>query len=340
MKKIPRGYIIPSAAYTIPKRIFHYIPAQEINRIPQVGDVVYGKVEATGQHTTIENCNGRIHGVHDNTRSLFVFGNRYAPDYYEGKIPTKDEIYIHTDLLARSGIIGNVISKNVNIKEPTKIKIIGWVTDKNGEILNTLNYTKVKPSKAHKKNKVILSIGTAMNSGKTTTAKYCCWALSKAGHPVTATKITGTASLKDILGMQDCGAEKISDFTYMGYPSTYMMDQRELITMFNLFDQSNNETYWVIEFADGILQRETKMLLQSEDVTKRLHKILFSAHDTFAALGGINILKNEFGLVPDLISGIISGSPLLINEFRGYSSIPIINNMDPKDFKDVIDIIL
>lgn len=38
-----------------------------------------------------------------------------------------------------------------------------------------------------------------MNAGKSTTAVAICWALTVMGHKVRASKVTGTASLKEIL---------------------------------------------------------------------------------------------------------------------------------------------
>lgn len=335
MKKISKGYIVPSACFSIPKKQFYYEP---LNRNPKIGDVVYGKILRIGQHATLENCYGRIHQLHDHTRALFVYGNRYAPDYFEALIP--EQFSGKTDLVARSGLISDVKVKNSDMKDPTKLKILGYVLDDNGNVVNTRNYTKIKSVNSKvTKNKLILSIGTAMNSGKTTTATHACWSLNKAGYRVTASKVTGTASLKDILSMQDAGALKISDFTYFGYPSTYMVDEKELMDLFHKFDSVNNEEYWVVEFADGVLQRETKMLLKNDYVKSRIHKLLFSSVDAFSAIGGLRILNEEFGLKADAISGIISGSPLLIQEFRGYSDIPVINNRQPKDFKNFINII-
>ena len=140
--------------------------------------------------------------------------------------------------------------------------------------------------------------------------------------------------------MQDAGALRISDFTYFGYPSTYMMDEKELLDLFHKFDSVNNEEYWVVEFADGVLQRETKILLKNDYVKSRIYKLLFNAVDAFSAIGGLRILNEEFGLKADAISGIISGSPLLIQELKGYSAIPVISNKNPKNFKDFIEMII
>ena len=337
MKKIPHGYIETSSMFAVPRMKFYYIPIEEIKKTPICGDVIYGRIHAIRQHKTLENKVGRIHHIHDNSKALFVVANRYAPDYYEALVP--DELSAKIDLIARSGMVGSVMNKNEKVQDPTQIKIIGYACDINGNVINTRQHSKVYPKEV-KKNKVILSIGTNMNSGKTTTAAICCWALSKAGHNLTASKVTGTASLKDILLMQDSGASKVSDFTYFGYPSTYMLSKEELSKLFLDFDGCNNEKYWVVEFADGILQRETKMLLQDEYVKSRIHKIIFNAHDTFSAISGINILKDEFGYDADALSGVISGSPLLIQELRGYSSIPVINNMSPNSFKDILEIIV
>ena len=69
----------------------------------------------------MENVSGRIHMIHNGTRAIFVFGNRYAPDYYEGLVPTT--MMEEVDLLARSGMIGIVQSKNSMIKDPTRVRI-------------------------------------------------------------------------------------------------------------------------------------------------------------------------------------------------------------------------
>jgi hypothetical protein len=330
MHKIPDWYILPSAAFTISrKQIKHY---NFLDKPPENGDVVYGKITRIGQHTELENKSGRIHRLNEGSTAIFVFGNRYAPDYYEGKIP--ETMLNKVDLLARSGIIGNVRVKNSSVSEPTQVKVLGYVCDTDGGVLNTRNYPLIKPKKTEKKAdraKLILFIGTSMNSGKSTSATACCWALTTMGYDVRASKVTGTASLKDILHMQDAGASIINDFTHFGFPSTYLLEEREVVKIFNDLDlkyANNPKNYWAVELADGILQRETALLLKSPDVRSRIHKLIFAAHDTFGAIGGLNVLKHEFGLVPDAISGICSSSPLFLRELSEFTNIPVFNNID------------
>ena len=46
-----------------------------------------GRVVYVGQHGSLENKEGRIHMIGDGSRAVFVYGNRYAPDAFEGLIP-------------------------------------------------------------------------------------------------------------------------------------------------------------------------------------------------------------------------------------------------------------
>lgn len=330
MKKIRPGFILPSSAFTIkPSQIKNY---QKLDKPPQVGDVVYGRIAYIGQHGSLENKEGRIHQINDGSRAVFVYGNRYAPDAFEGLIPSQNAHEV--DLLARSGMIGIMREKNTLMKDPTKVEVLGYVLDSNGDALNTLKYPiglPKNPLDEHKKrSKLILHVGTSMNSGKSTSAIACCWALSAMGHTVRASKVTGTASLKDILHMQDAGAESVSDFTHLGYPSTYMLEPDELMSIFKNLDAKyggNPKNYWVVEFADGIMQRETANLLRDEYVRSRIHKLVFSASDAFGAIGGLRVLQEEFELVPDAVSGRCTSSPLMIREMRGRTDIPVFNNV-------------
>jgi len=340
-KKISRGFILPSAAFTIrPSQVKFYRP---LDKLPHPGDVVYGIVSRIGQHSSLENASGRIHIIHDGTKSIFVFGNRYAPDFYEGLVP--DELTDEIDLIARSGVIGAVKTKNSMIKDPTKVKILGYVCDEAGNVLNTQDFPLIKPRLTIKKeprSRLILVCGTSMNSGKSMAAAACCWTLTSMGYNVRASKVTGTASLKDILLMNDAGANPYADFTYLGYPSTYLLSEEQLLGIFNSLDlkyANNPKNFWVVEFADGIIQRETELLLSSPEVTSRIHKLIFCANDAFGAIGGLRTLREKFNLIPDALSGLCSSSPLHVRELSAFTDIPVFNSAD-STVKQLADILL
>ena len=332
MNKIPPGVIVPSSALCLPKSaIFGY---GLLDKKPEAGDVVFGKVRRIGHHSSLENVSGRIHTIHNGTKALFVFGNRYAPDHYEGIIP--DEFVREVDLLARSGMIGQVQTKNAMLKDPTRVRIQGYLMDKDGNPVNTRNYPKIKdPASGPKKGKakLILVVGTAMNSGKSLAAAACCRSLHQMGYTVNGCKMTGTASLQDILHMNDSGAKEFADFTYMGHPSSYMLSKDELMNVFRTLDGkygSNQKNFLVVEFADGINQRETAMLLDCPEVVGRVHKLIFCAADALGAVGGLHILKTKFNLIPDAISGLCSSSPLHVRELNDFTDAPVFNGADLK----------
>jgi len=331
MRKIPKGFIWPSSAFTVKPHFLKYFKSLPVQ--PKPGDVIYGQVTRIGQHSTLENASGRIHVIHNGTKGIFVFGNRYAPDYYEGFVP--EEKCTEVDLLARSGIIGKIKTKNTLIKDPTKVKILGYALAAEGQVLNTKNHSLIKPRSLEKKtprSPMILVCGTSMNSGKSMAAVSCCWVLSALGYNVRASKVTGTASLKDILHMNDAGASHYTDFTLLGYPSTYMLSIAELLHIFNSLDlkyANNPKNFWVVELADGIIQRETGMLLLSDEVRSRIHRFIFCANDAFGAIGGLKILQEKFKLKPDAISGVLSSSPLHIRELSKFTDIPVFNSANP-----------
>ena len=75
MKKIDSGFILPSAILTIKhSQVKYYVLS---NKSPEIGDIVYGQICLVGQHSFLENASGRIHIIHDDTKAIFVFGNRY-----------------------------------------------------------------------------------------------------------------------------------------------------------------------------------------------------------------------------------------------------------------------
>lgn len=341
MEKIKSNCIIPSAAFSIPKSLIKQYD-NSIKKSPEVGDLIYGEIFELGHHQLVESRFARMHTLNVGTRSIFVFGNRYAPDQFEGLVP--DSIEDHVDLFSRGGVIGKVNIQNQLIGVATKVRVLGYACDARGNVINTKNHVLLQPKNITRKKrgaKTILCIGTSMNSGKTHAAAACCYAISSIGKRVRAAKMTGTASLKDILLMNDCGAEHIADFTYFGYPSTYLMEPEQLLQMYHSFDLkygNNPNNYLVIEFADGIFQRETAMLLKMPEIRKRIHKLIFCASDSTGVFGGLQILKEQFDLIPDAISGLCSSSPLAMREIQSFSDLPILQSME-KDFHRIFNII-
>lgn len=331
MRKLDiKKIIITSAIKSVPKNMMQYY-IQDQNHIPRIGDIVLGRVKRISQYSELENRSGRIHQIFHGTLGLLSWGNRYATEFYEGIIP--DKPVSRCDLLARGGVIGEVKSKCSSAKDPTKIDILGYVCDKEGNILNTTDF---KPAikKNNTKNKcknLILVVGSAMNAGKSTAAKAIIYSLASNNKCVCSGKVTGTASLKDLLLMEDAGSQETIDFTFWGYPSTYLLDFDIILEIFeNSYSYLNARTkdYVVLEIADGILQRETSFLLKNEKVKEKIHRLILCCNNAVTAKGGLSIVEHQYGLKVNAISGMAANSYLGQQEIRQFTDIPLFNSME------------
>ena len=97
---------------------------------------------------------------------------------------------------------------------------------------------------------------------------------------------------------------------------------------------NNPGNYLVAEFADGIFQRETAMLLRCPEVRSSVHKIVFCAADAAGAAGGLRMLEETFDLIPNAISGACSSSPLAVREIASFSDLPVLRSLQ-RDYKAI-----
>lgn len=72
---------------------------------------------------------------------------------------------------------------------------------------------------------VVLLVGISMSAGKTTSAKLIVRLLKGEGLAVVGAKLTGAGRYRDILSMQDAGAQHIFDFVDAGLPSTVVPEK-------------------------------------------------------------------------------------------------------------------
>ncbi|MEM8922307.1 MAG: hypothetical protein AAGD35_02320 [Actinomycetota bacterium] len=333
MAALPENLLIPSALYSLnPELMAGYVPGVDmpiVERAPEVGDVHFAEVVEVGQHTELESKSGRIHQVlTPGYRFPVVFGNRYATDSYEARLPERPQRNV--DLVARSGMAAVVHElARGRVGTPTTLRLLGPIVDPGGRPLNTIEHGLPADGASvtgYPRAPMILVVGTSMNAGKSTTAVAAGRALIAAGLRVRASKVTGTASLKEILNMADAGAVGVSDFTFLGYPATYLLSSETVVDIFNRLDRheaNNPEEVWVVELADGVLQRETAMLLSSPDVQNRIDRLVLCAADACGALGAIGELKERYGLAPDVISGIVGSSPLARAELSRLTDIAV-----------------
>lgn len=314
------------------KEVTNYSIDSSINGtyVPKDGDVALFEVLEIGKHQSIQSESKRITAIFEGDIIMAAFANRYATSQFEGYIPEEPTEIL--DILGAGGAIGIVKTKNASLEdvEPTKIRLIGFVTGVDGNVINTKFYhTNRVPFSGHVPNnaKLILSVGSSMDSGKTTSAAYLARGLKTTGKKVAFIKLTGTSFTKDKDFVYDCGADVSIDFTDGGFPSTYMCSKAEILdlyqTLLNMLETENPD-YIVMEIADGLLERETDFLLRDTAFMSTVHSMIFSCGDSLGVFYGLQLLE-QFGVTPAVICGRFTMSPLLIQEVKAKTEIPTLD---------------
>jgi hypothetical protein len=287
---------------------------------PQAGDIVLTKLEKIGKNATLELANGRRCNLHEGDHLAVVFGNRYATLQFEGYARSSGD---SCDLLSMGGLCGLVESKHAKAAEPSKLRLLGALGDINGSPLN-LRHFALAPLPQPNQPNVVVVCGTSMDAGKTHTVMSLIMGLRKQGLAVAGIKLTGTATGKDTWNMLDAGACVALDFVDGGFPSTYLSTFDELLHLYDLLISravAAGASWVVVEIADGLLQRETAALLQHPGFAASVDAWIFAAGDPLAAAGGISVMRG-WGIEPLAISGVVSMSPLGMNETQTATQLP------------------
>jgi hypothetical protein len=152
-------------------------------------------------------------------------------------------------------------------------------------------------------------------------------------------KLTGTVFPKDAQLNLDLGADYVVDFSRFGFPSTYLCSEQTLLDLYqsllNLACQAAEAEYVVLEIADGLLQRETALLLQNQAFLSTVHGVLLSCGDSLGVLSGLQLLK-EWNCAPFAVSGLFTASELLVKEVKSMvTNTPILNLSELSNCKGV-----
>ncbi|MEM6726647.1 MAG: hypothetical protein AAF598_21590 [Bacteroidota bacterium] len=297
---------------------------------PKAGDVAIFRVKELFKHTGIQDENGVNTYIFAGDYIMAVFGNRYASNQFEGYVPTGFQEMYH--LIGKGGIVGTMVSSHAKLKKngPTTLELIGFATGLNGQVINTKQLAvdqQVWDPNKERKSKVILALGSGMDSGKSTSAAYLCRGLKNSGKKVAYIKLTGTLFDKDRKLSENCGADVAIDFGAMGYPSTYLCGLQELL---DLYESLLAKVEWlqpdyiVVEIADGLLQRETNMLLKYHPFMETIHSFFLACGDSLAVMGGLHYL-NSLGYRPFAVTGLFTASPLMIREVKSFTPLPVLD---------------
>ncbi len=296
------------------------------DRQPRAGDLVLARVQTIGQHKRVQLSTGRPANLFENDTVIVAFGNRYAPDQFEAEVPPNLDA---CHLAAAGGLAAQILSQHEAMLPPTRLQPLGLVGDGSGQVLNLRDFA--LPALAGQVAVPVLAVvGTCMNSGKTTAAAHLIHVLHQAGHRVGAAKVTGTGAPADVSLMADAGAAAVLDFTDAGHASTYRVEPPELEAILSTLIghlQTQDVSVIVIEVADGLYQRETAQLLESERFRASVSGVLMAAQDSLGAAAGVAWLRER--RLPVLgVTGLLTRSPLASREAADATGLPVYSLAD------------
>ncbi|MGI6655832.1 MAG: DUF1611 domain-containing protein [Desulfobulbus sp.] len=315
------------AAFTTRRVDFGRGQSLRTDQVPVSGDLLLARVVELGQQTRLHLTNGRRANLFPGDEIIVAYGNRYAPDQFEGIVPDN---LAPCHLVACGGIAARCRSKHRKMKPPTVIEPVGLIADHNGRVLNLLQFAMEESPHGERRSPLTLAVvGTSMNAGKTTIAASLVRGLSAAGLKVGAAKITGTGAAGDYFLYTDSGALSVYDFTDAGFSSTYLLELEKIekitTTIFSKFAAEGVDVV-IAEIADGLYQQETAHLLSSRILRDQVDGLLFAGADSMGTIAGAEWLRRAIEIPLLAVSGAFTMSPLAIEEVEQRLDLPILTS--------------
>lgn len=294
--------------------------------VPQAGDVVLARIDALGHHANLHLPSGRKRHLFVGDEVVVAYGNRYASSQFEAIVPSG---LGPCHLVAGGGMASWAVSWHRSIaRGPTRITPLGLVGRADGRRINLRDFA-LRPLQLQAPDHgptSIATLGTSMDSGKTQSACFLARGLIAAGLRVGYAKATGTGAGGDVGWLEDAGADPVLDFTDVGMGSTYLARLEELEegmeTLLATIAAKGVDAI-LVEVADGVLQRETAALLQSETFNRCIDAVMLAAQDSMGAMAGVNWLRRHCARPVLAISGVLSASPLQEKEARTSTGLEV-----------------
>ena len=160
---------------------------------------------------------------------------------------------------------------------------------------------------------VVLLVGTSMSAGKTTSARVIVHLLGEAGLS------------RDILSMQDAGAEHIFDFVDAGLPSTVVPENEYRGALRNLLSRMAGVEADVLVAEVGASPLEPyNGAVAIEELSTNVRCTVLAASDPYAVTG----VTTAFGNRPDLVTGLATSTTAGIELVEKLSGIRALNVLD------------
>jgi hypothetical protein len=290
------------------------------------GDYVVGIVdERPSREARVELCSGRMVEMVEGERVVGALGERHATLEVVG---SWDEI--GTDgrfhALTAAGLFGKVSSISSYMPRLLSLSYEGHVV-RAGRKVTMSDFVGTDPGTPYRIPTILL-VGTSMSSGKTTSAKVAVRKLKEAGLVVVGAKLAGAGRFRDILGMQDAGADAVFDFVDVGLPSSICSAERFRELLRHLLHRiaALQPDVVVAESGASPLEDYNGQIVM-EEIREQVRCTILCASDPYAVVGVIQGFSG-FRIDPDVITGVGTSTTAGVNIVERLTGKRAINLLD------------
>jgi hypothetical protein len=284
-------------------------------------------------YNTLELTSGRMAKVTRGDVVVGALGHRKALFGYSGHIPQTLKPGEVIQMLNIGGVLGICDSATQDKGKPFDCRVLGAVLTFPylGERIGVpakvgykaLDYD--APLRLHGIPVVALA-GTCMEAGKTAAAAAIIARMRRRGLTIDAFKATGVSLRRDILAFEDAGARRTMIFTDLGIVTTTEKCGPALTRTMLSEMATGRPDVIVFELGDGLLGTYgVQSILSQPDIKESLTALVLSANDPVAAWGGVQLLRERFGIEPSVVTGPSTDNEVGVQIIRDQLNVEAFN---------------
>lgn len=284
-------------------------------------------------YNQLELVSGRMAQVKAGDIVVGALGHRHALFGYSGHLPERLAPGDRINILNLGGVLGVCDSVNPDRGGPFECRVLGAVLhfpflgERIGRPARVgVHELAARPPVDLHGVPVVALAGTCMDSGKTAAACALISHFAHEGLNVAAFKATGVSLRRDVLAMEDAGATDTGIFTDFGVVTTTAANGPPLTRALLSRLAAERPDVIVFELGDGLLGAYgVEAILLDDDIRAALTATVLCANDPVAAWGGVQLLRDRFGIEPAAVTGRATDNLVGVDMIRDQLGVPAAN---------------
>jgi hypothetical protein len=302
----------------------------------ELGDYIIGSVTiARGGFSAVELTSGRVIHAVSGDSILGALAVRHATLEVVGSWEA-----VGTDgrmnLLSAGGLLGRTTSVSGMLASPMHVAYRGHAM-RGGTKLRMQDFAKAPTRTQKYEVPTILIIGTSMSAGKTTCARVIVRQLKRAGYRVAGAKLTGAGRYRDILAMQDAGADAIFDFVDVGLASS-VVDREyfrpRLRDLLGLIAEAEPQVVVAEAGASPLEPYNGDTTL--EELQGSVALTVLCASDPYSVMG---VIHGYDMMRPDVVAGVATSTSAGVELVEKLTGTKALNMLNPESIPELRELL-